>query len=94
VYFWREASFPVWEALKADPAEVEDLIGGQWAFGQSDDGKRWMNIKLPMTSADETEWLAAYAWFGDKLALLYNSVAPKLRDEMAAATPYEMGLPG
>jgi hypothetical protein len=40
-----------------------------------------------MANADETEWPAAYAWFGDKLALLYNSVAPKLRDEMAADTP-------
>ena len=88
VYFWREASFPVWEALKADTAEVNGLIGAEWAFDQKDDGSlRWMNIKLPMAGTDETEWPAAYAWFGDKLALLYNSVAPKLRDEMAADTP-------
>lgn len=88
VYFWREASFPVWEALKADPAEVNSLVGGEWVFDQKDDGTlRWMNIKLPMVSADETEWQAAFTWFGDKLALLYNSVAPKLRDEMAADTP-------
>lgn len=39
---------------------------------------------MPMTSADESEWPAAYAWFGDKLALHYNAVAPRLRDEMAA----------
>ena len=88
VYFWREASFPVWETLKADPTEANGLIGAEWAFGQTDDGKlRWMNIKLPMNSSDESEWPAAYAWFGDKLALLYTSVAPKLRDEMAAGTP-------
>lgn len=85
VYFWREASFPVWEALKSDPTEVNELIGSEWAFGQTEDGKlRWMNIKLPMTSSDESEWPAAYAWFGGKLALLYNAVAPKLRDEMSA----------
>ncbi len=88
VYFWREASFRVWETLKADPTEVNELIGAEWAFGQTDDGKlRWMNIKLPMTSSDESEWPGAYAWFGDKLALLYKSVAPKLRDEMAAGIP-------
>ena len=88
VYFWREASFRVWETLKADPTEANELIGAEWAFGQTDDGKlRLMNIKLPMTSSDESEWPAAYAWFGDKLALLYNYVAPKLRDEMAAGIP-------
>lgn len=88
VYFWREASFPVWEALQANPAEVNTLVGADWAFGQTEDAKlRWMNIKLPMTTSDESEWPAAFSWFGDKLALLYNSVAPKLRDEMAADTP-------
>lgn len=88
VYFWREASFPVWEALQAHPAEVSTLIGADWAFGQTEDAKlRWMNIKLPMATSDESEWPAAFSWFGDKLALLYNSVAPKLRDEMAADTP-------
>ena len=88
VYFWREASFPVWEALQANPAEVNTLVGADWAFGQTEDAKlRWMNIKLPMTTSDESEWPAAFSWFGDKLALLYNSVAPKLRDKMAADTP-------
>jgi len=88
VYFWREASFPVWEALQANPADVNNLIGTDWAFGQTEDAKlRWMNIKMPMASSDEAAWPAAFAWFGDKLALLYNSVAPKLRDEMAADTP-------
>jgi uncharacterized protein with ParB-like and HNH nuclease domain len=88
VYFWREASVPVWEALQANPADVNTLIGADWAFGQNEDSKlRWMNIKLSMASSDETEWPAAFAWFGDKLALLYNSVAPKLREEMAADTP-------
>lgn len=88
VYFWREASFPVWEALQANPAEVNALVGADWAFGQTEDAKlRWMNIKLPMATSDESEWPAAFSWFGDKLALLYNSVAPKLRDEMAADTP-------
>lgn len=85
VYFWREASFPVWEMLKANPAEINELIGAEWVFGKAEDGKlRWMSIKMPMSSSDEPEWSAAYAWFGDKLALLYNSVALRLREGMSA----------
>jgi len=74
--------------VQANPADVNNLIGDEWAFGQTEDAKlRWMNIKMPMPSSDEAEWPAAFGWFGDNLALLYNSVAPKLRDEMAADTP-------
>lgn len=84
VNFWREASFPVWESLKAAPADIDAAMDAEWAFGQTDDGKpRWMNIKLAMPTAEESAWPAAYAWFGDKLALLYGTIASTLRDEMA-----------
>lgn len=88
VYFWREASFPVWESLKASPEDMNAAIAAEWVFGQTDDGNlRWMNIKMAMPTAEDAAWPAAYAWFGDKLSLLYGTIAPKLRDEMAKLTP-------
>ena len=84
VYFWREASIPVWESLKANPDDINVAMGTEWAFGQTDEGRLgWMNIKLAMPNAEESEWPAAYEWFGEKLAVLYGVIAPKLRDEMA-----------
>lgn len=86
VYFWREASFPVWEILKANPDDINSMIGAEWGFGQTDERKlRWMNIKLTMPSAEESAWPAAYEWFGEKLTVVYGVIAPKLRDEMANA---------
>ena len=40
-----------------------------------------------MKPSIQTRVSTSFSWFGDKLALFYNSVAPKLRDEMAADTP-------
>lgn len=84
VYFWREASFPVWESLKANPDDINSAIGAEWDFGQTEEGKlRWMNIKLTMPTAEESAWPAAYEWLGEQLTVLYGAIAPKLRDEMA-----------
>jgi uncharacterized protein with ParB-like and HNH nuclease domain len=84
VYFWREASFPVWQKLQTSPNDINALIGADWIFGQTEDGKlRWMNINVALPAGNEAAWPGAYAWFGRKLTLLFTAVAPKLRDEMA-----------
>lgn len=89
VYFWRTASFPVWERLQEDRAETDALIGDSWSFGRPDDDHqpRWMTVALAADSDDEDAWPSLYGWLGQKLALLYTGLAPLLRDEMREAAP-------
>lgn len=86
VYFWREASLPVWERLQANPTEINALIDDSWTFGRPADGSNpaWMVVSLTATSDDEAEWPTLYGWLGQKMALLYGHVAPRLRQEMAS----------
>jgi len=85
VYFWRAASEPVWERLKADPADVNALIDDAWTFERlAEEGRQLprMTISREADSDDESDWPALYGWLGQKLSLLYQHVAPRLRAEM------------
>jgi uncharacterized protein with ParB-like and HNH nuclease domain len=84
VYFWREASFPVWERLQADHEEIDALIGDRWTFDrpQDDSHPRWMTVSLATDSDNEDSWPSMYGWLGQRLELLYAKLAPRLRDEM------------
>ena len=84
VWFWRDASIPVWEAISREPATWNDLIGGVWEFDQVE-GRTRVRVFLnqPLQDArNEASWPEVYPWFGEKLSLLYEKVAPKLREEM------------
>ena len=41
-----------------------------------------MTISREADSDDESDWPALYGWLGQKLSLLYQHVAPRLRAEM------------
>lgn len=87
VYFWREASEPVWERFKADPNEINELIDDMWVFDRLAEAGRQlprMSVSRDTESDDESEWPALYAWLGQKLSLLYQNVGPRLQAEMQA----------
>lgn len=97
VYFWRAASAAVWERLKDDPAEANAAINDVWGFELlAEDGRNLprMSVSRAVDSDDESEWPALYAWFSQKLSLLYQHVLPVLRDEMGATDPNGTGHDG
>lgn len=85
VYFWRAASEPVWERLLADPTDINALIDDTWTFERiAHKGRQVprMTISREADSDAESDWPALYGWLGQKLSLLYQHVAPRLRAEM------------
>jgi hypothetical protein len=84
VWFWREASFPIWERIRQTPDEYNALIGMNWEFEQIEDRPRArMFVDLSVANLrDESCWADVYRWLGEKLSILYGRVAPKLRDAM------------
>ena len=84
MWFWWDASVPVWEAISKEPAVWNALIAAVWEFDQVE-GRTRVRIFLNQTLRDarnEASWPEVYPWFGEKLTLLYEKVAPKLREEM------------
>lgn len=84
VYFWRAASRPLWERLRADPSELNRVTGSSWSFDQSDGGSAWMTLSLDAATDDEAAWPAIYDWFAEKLGRLYEFGIPMLREGMQA----------
>jgi hypothetical protein len=84
VDFWKEASQRVWERIRQSPQEYHALIGTEWSFEQVASGPRGrMSISRPAADLrDPSTWADVYQWLGEKLSLLYDQVAPKLRDEI------------
>ena len=93
VYFWRAASRPLWEKLRADPAAINQLTGGEWSFDQSEGGSAWMTLSLDAATDDENAWPALYDWFIEKLEALYTHGVPLLREGMQSIAG-EGGLSG
>jgi hypothetical protein len=84
VWFWRAASLPVWERIRRDSGSFNDLVGAAWEFEQVEGQERArMSLNLQADVRDEAIWPALYEWIGENLSLVYERVAPKLRDEMA-----------
>jgi hypothetical protein len=84
VWFWREASLPVWERIRESPEEYNALIGAQWEFEQVE-GRPRGRMFVNQSAADlrnESSWAEVYRWIGDNLSLVYERVAPKLRNAM------------
>ncbi len=84
VYFWRTASRLLWEKLRAEPSELNRLMGGSWTFDQSDGRSAWMTLSLDAATDDEAAWPALYDWFAEKLAQLYTHGVPILREGVQA----------
>jgi hypothetical protein len=84
VCFWREPSFRVWEKIKAAPGEWNDLIGGSWEFdGSAEKQRGYMSVWRAVPNLrNESSWPEAYRWMSEKLSALYQTVAPRLREEM------------
>jgi uncharacterized protein with ParB-like and HNH nuclease domain len=84
IWFWREASLPIWEAIRAEPKPFDDLVATEWAFEQVEGRPRArMFIEFKARSLrDEAEWPAIFRWLGEKLSVLYEQVTPRLQVEM------------
>lgn len=84
VWFWREGSFPVWERIRATPDAYNELVNTVWGFEQVEGRQRGrMFIDLPVVDLrNESSWPEVYQWLGQKLSLIYERIAPKLREEL------------
>jgi hypothetical protein len=82
VWFWREASRHVWERIRTSPEEYNTLVGEEWEF-EAVDGRFRARMFINLAGTDlrkESSWADMYRWLGEKLSLIYERVAPKLRD--------------
>jgi hypothetical protein len=83
VWFWREASLPVWEHIRGNQDVFNAIIDDVWFLEISEDTPRaWMSVNQKADLRDESCWPDLYRWLGEKLSLLYTDIAPKLREEM------------
>jgi uncharacterized protein with ParB-like and HNH nuclease domain len=84
VWFWREASLPIWQRISVSPDKFNELLKTKWEFEQVEGHSRarmFISLSVPELRT-ESSWLDAHRWFGEKLSLVYESVIPELRDEM------------
>lgn len=88
VWFWREASLPVWERIRASPNAYNEFVSADWGFEQIEGRQRArMFIDRPAEDLrNETSWPEVYRWLAEKLSLVYERIAPKLREEMDRAS--------
>ena len=84
IWFWRAASFPVWERIRQAPASYDTIVGASWGFEPINgrDRARMFLDRGADNLRDESTWPQHHKWFGDNLLLLYEKIAPLLRDEM------------
>lgn len=82
VWFWREASLPIWTRVRDDPTTYNEQLAASWTFEQLD-GRARMYLEHSVPNIrDASSWPLAYEWFGKKLPLIYERIAPMLRIEM------------
>ena len=89
VWFWRDASLPVWERIRQAPQEYNALVGVAWVFEQVE-GRTRARMFINQSATDlrnESFWTDVYQWLGEKLSLVYARVVPKLRHEMDGNGP-------
>ena len=84
LWFWREASFTVWEEIRLAPDEYDSLVGLNWRFEQVEGQTRGrMSIsQVSKKNRNNSSWSDLYRWLGEKLSLVYERIIPKLRDAM------------
>jgi len=84
VWFWREASLPIWEQARQSPNRYNDLVSANWSFEQIEGRTRVrMFLDQPVANLrNEAEWPEIYRWIGEKLSLVYERLVPNLREAM------------
>lgn len=84
VWFWREASLPLWNIIRRTPQPYNNLIDATWIFEQVE-GRDEACMFINQAASDlrnESSWPTVYTWIGAKLSLVYEGVVPLLRVEM------------
>jgi hypothetical protein len=84
VWFWREASLPLWERIRLAPKPYNDALNTEWEFEQVE-GRPRARMFVNLTTANlrnESSWPEIYKWLGERLSLVYERVAPMLREGM------------
>ena len=87
LWFWRAASRPVWDRIRTAPESYDKLIGTGWNFEPVEGRDRArMFVDRPANDLrSDSTWPELYKWFGENLSLLYEKIAPKLREEFERA---------
>jgi hypothetical protein len=65
------------------------LVGVDWEFEQLE-GRSRARMFINQSATDlrnESTWADVYQWLGEKLSLVYERVAPKLRDDLDGNKP-------
>lgn len=83
IWFWREASLPVWEQVRAAPEHYNAMVESPWEFEQVEGQPRArMSVTRVADVRHESSWPDIYRWMGESLAAVYERVLPELRTEM------------
>src|SRR6266481_7428954 len=84
VWFWRAASFPLWDRIRTAPETYNVATGASWGFEplEGRERARMFLDRFAEDLRDESTWPQLYKWFGDYLVLLYGTIAPKLRADL------------
>ena len=72
------------EKIRSAPAEYDALLGTNWKF-EPIEGRERARMYVDRAATDlrnDATWPDLYRWFGENLEVLYNEVAPKLRQEL------------
>jgi len=83
LWFWREASLPLWERVRQAPEDYNAMVSATWEFEQIEGQPRArMSVSQAADLRDESCWSGLYGWLGQKLTLVYERVLPKLREQI------------
>lgn len=86
LWFWRDASLPLWEQVRQAPDEYNRMAGATWEFEQVEgQPRKRMSISQAADVRDEESWPGLYGWLGQKVSLVYERILPKLREEIDRA---------
>lgn len=83
IWFWRKASFPIWERLSTSADLLEELLATKCEFEQTD-GRSHARISvwLPVPNLrKESTWIEAQRWIGEKLSVIFEQLLP-FREEI------------
>ena len=78
VWFWREASIPVWRELHDNPTQLNETMGQTWSFDQQAGQSRarmYIEHKVP-NIRQEAQLPTIHRWCAENLQTLYNRIKP------------------
>jgi hypothetical protein len=83
IWFWRAASRSVWDDIRTQSETYDAMIGTSWSFDRE---RACMFLDRPTENLrSDSTWPEVYRWFGEHLSVLYEKIAPKLREEFDRA---------